>query len=199
MGFGSMFLGFMFLYDFEVALSGAGGAVPRAVVDIFPDPIGWILLFFGLWKMSKKYSDFIFLKQASVFLFAFSLLGVLKNTVLFSTFFTEKGIQNFAGESLDFVEHLFTLGFVWLLFQKTSVLCRKKGEDKLSSAHGMLPRIAMTEGILYVLGFALTKIPLSESVRPAVVILSRLDFLFWVFLIWFGVVSLIRALIRLSD
>ena len=42
MGFGAIFLGIMFLYDFPIPVGKDG--VAYMAPDIFPDLVGWILL-----------------------------------------------------------------------------------------------------------------------------------------------------------
>ena len=52
MGFGAIFLGIMFLYDFPIPVGKDG--VAYMAPDIFPDLIGWILLFFGVRALAKN-------------------------------------------------------------------------------------------------------------------------------------------------
>ncbi len=199
MGFGAMFLGFMFLYDFQIGLRASESEGAYALLDIFPDAIGWCLLFFGLRALAKKFDSFQFLKNSTVFFFVLSLFSLAKETFLFSVFYTPEGRQIFAGQCVDACEHFLTLGFIYLLFQKTAPLCRKYGEDKLSQSHQLLPRIALVEGILFALILVLKLFPLPQDMLSYVSVISRLDFLFWVFLIWYGTITLFRSLRRISD
>lgn len=199
MGFGAMFLGFMFLYDFQLGLRLPGSDSAYAMLDVFPDPVGWILLLVGLGTLSKKAEGFELLKKSTFFFLPLSILTFVKDTFLFSSFFSPQGEQSVAGSLVDLCEHLLILGFVYVLFQKTSALCRKKGEDKLSRFHALLPRFALTEGVLFLLSTLLRYLPLPQGVLAASLVLSRLDFLFWVVLIWLGAIALVRALVRVSD
>lgn len=199
MGFGAMFLGFMFLYDFQLGLRAPGSDSAYALLDIFPDAIGWVLLFFGLRTLSKKDTSFAFLRNSTVFFFILSLFSLAKETLFFTVFYSPAGSQTFVGQCVDICEHLLTLGFIWLLFRKTAPLCRKNGEDKLSRSHDMLPRVAATEGGLYLIALLFRCLPLPAGAAVAVNVISRLDFLFWVFLIWFGTITLFRSMRRLSD
>ncbi len=199
MGFGSLFLGFMFLYDFQVGLRAEGSEGAYALLDIFPDPIGWLLILLGLLTLSKKAEGFGTLRRFPVFFLALSVFTFLKDTLLFNLFYTPEGVQNFVGSTVDFCEHLLTLAFFYLFFTQTALLCRKQGEDKLSRSHAMVPRIAMTEGALFLLARLGSYLSLPTSLEKVFLILSRLDFLFWVFLVWFAVISLVRAMLRISE
>ena len=199
MGFGALFLGFMFLYDFQIGLRASESEGAYALLDIFPDAIGWILLFFGLRRLCKKSDSFSFLKKSTLFFLVLSVFSLVKETLLFSVFYSKNGIQVFAGECFDVCEHLLTLAFIWLLFQKTAPLCRKYGEDRLSQSHLLVPRIALVEAVLFVLVMIARFLPLPQSANSYINVISRLDFLFWVFLIWYGTVTLFRSLRRVSD
>ena len=199
MGFGALFIGFMFLYDFQIGLRASEGASAYAILDIFPDAIGWILLFAGLTVLAKKFDSFRFLRNTTVFFFVLSVFSLVKESFLFSVFYSSEGVQILAGECFDVCEHFLTLGFIYLLFQKTAPLCRKYGEDKLSRSHELMPRIALVEGALFACIFAFRFLPLTNNVLPYMNVISRLDFLFWVFLIWYGTITLFRSLRRISD
>lgn len=199
MGFGAMFIGFMFLYDFQMGLRAPGSEEAYALLDIFPDVLGWLLLFWGIYRLSQRKEMFLSLKAIALFMTVFSVFTLVKDTFLFDWFFSPKGEQNATGLLLDGCEHFFTLVFVWLLFQKTQVLCRKCGEDKLSRFHAIVPRIAVTEGALFLLSALLRLLPLQGTAVAVAQIISRLDFLFWVFLVWFGTIALFRAMVRIDD
>ena len=201
MGFGAMFLGFMFLYDFQLGLRAPGSEEAYALLDIFPDFIGWILLFFGLRTLAKKEVSFTFLKYASLFFLALSLFSFTKETLLFSSFYVsgKSGLtQVFAGECLDVCEHFLTLAFIFLLFRKTASLCREKGEDKVAFQHDLTCRVSVIEGVLYAVALLARLLPQSEKGKAAASVISRLDFLFWVLLIWFGAIALFRAMRRVT-
>ena len=72
MGFGAIFLGIMFLYDFPITLGKAGEAY--MTLDIFPDLAGWILLFFGVSALAKKAEGLDRLRWASLPMLLFSVL-----------------------------------------------------------------------------------------------------------------------------
>lgn len=197
MGFGALFLGLMFLYDFEIGLSS--GVAPYAIVDLFPDLLGWILIFFGLRTLARKAEGFERLRLAPVFFAVVAALNLAKGTLWFSTFYSADGAQIFSGAAVDFAVHFLELAFLWLLFGKTAKLCRKMGDDKLSSSHSLVPRIALTEGVLCLVSKIPSIVTLPDGVKAVFMIVAKLDFLFWVFLIWFGVISMVRAMVRLSD
>ncbi len=194
-----MFIGFMFLYDFQMGLRAPGSEEAYALLDIFPDVLGWLLLFWGILRLSQRKEAFLPLKPMALFMTGVSVLTLAKDTFLFDLFFTSQGQQNTVGLVLDGCEHLFTLAFVWLLFQKTQVLCQKCGEDKLSRFHAIVPRIAVTEGVLFLISSLLRLFPLQGIAVAVAQIISRLDFLFWVFLVWFGTIALFRAMVRIDD
>ena len=198
MGFGALFLGIMFLYDFQVGLRLPGEDVAYAMLDLFPDVIGWILIFVGLNRLEKHVNGLAVLKKVSVLFIALSLVTLGKDTFFYNAFYAENA-QGLFGEILDFCIHLAELAFLAQLFSQTAVLCRKNGEDKLAVSHANVPRVAAAEGFLFVLARGLRLLPLPQSVLPYVSVISILDFLFLVFLIWYGVIAMLRALLRLSE
>ncbi len=198
MGFGALFLGFMFLYDFQVGLRHTGAQEAWAMLDLFPDCIGWCLLFFGLNRLAKKEKKFENLRLFSIFFLVLSLFTLAKDTLLYSAFYTES-VQNFAGEAVDFCVHLLELAFIVLLFRQTAPFCRKYGEDKLALSHSNVPRIAAAEGFLFVLARLGRLFAFSDSLLSIWNVISVLDFIFTVFLVWYGTIALFRALMRISD
>lgn len=198
MGFGALFLGIMFLYDFQVGLRLSGEEAAYAMLDLFPDVIGWILIFVGLNRLAKHVESLAPLKKFSLLFIVLSLVTLIKDTLLYNTFYAEN-TQLFSGEVLDFCVHLLELAFLARLFSQTAVFCRKNGEDKLAVSHANVPRIAAAEGFLFVLARLLRLLPLPGGVLPYVNVISVLDFLFLVFLIWYGVIAMLRALLRLSE
>jgi len=199
MGFGMLFLGMMFLYDFEIGLRGADSTQVHAVLDIFPDLLGWILILFGLRALAKHTEKAQGIKNVPLFFLIVSVLTLLKGTVLFPFFFQSTGIQSFAGEAVDLSVHLLELAFLYCLFSVTAVFCRKKGEDKLSTSHGMVGRIVLVEGCLFLISKIAGFFSLSGTISQVFLVISKLDYLFWVFLVWYGVIALCRAMIRISD
>jgi len=198
MGFGLMFLGLMFLYDFPIVLRESTGAA-HLCLDLFPDIIGWIAFFFGTKSLKKHTKNIEILQKSTLFFMGFSLFLLAKDTLFFRAFYSPDGLPNTAGTLLDLCDHFFTLVFLYLLFQRTANFVRKKGEDRLANHHEMIPRIAVTEGILFLSSRVLRALPLTEELSAGAEILSRLDVLFWIFLIWFGIISLIRAMIRVTQ
>lgn len=197
MGFGFLFIGFMLLYDFEIGLVAGGGA-SYLLLDIFPDVLGFLLLFLGLRKLCQKGEDFAFLKKATLFLFPLSVLMLLKGTLFFSVFYGEAGKASLAATALDACMRLLKLAFTYLLFQKTSAMTFRLGEPKLSSHHGFLPRIALVDGVLYLAATALRNFA-PDGFATVTATLVTLELLFWVFLVWFGAICLFRCVLRLSD
>lgn len=197
MGFGPLFLGLMLLFDTQAGLRAADGSV-YMMVDIFPDILGWILIFFGLRTLSKKAPSFETLKKPVAFLGVLSVFSLAKDTVLYSSFYTAAGAQKTAGEAFDFCDHILTLVFLYFLFSKMVPLARKYGEDKLAVHHRTIPTVVVAEGVCHVLSRVLQILPV-EELKKAGQIVSRLDYLFWIFLIWFAVITMVRSMIRISD
>lgn len=197
MGFGPLFLGLMFLFDAQMGLRAADGSV-HMIVDIFPDIIGWILIFYGLVTLTRKAPDFEAMKKPVVFLALLSVLSLSKDTLLYPHFYTAAGAQRLPGEVFDFCDHLLTLAFLYFLFQKMVPLARKYGEDKLAVHHRTIPTVVLAEGVCHVASRFLQILPV-EALKKTGLIISRLDYLFWVFLIWFAVITMVRSMIRISD
>ena len=198
MGFGALFIGYMFLYDLQLVLRHNGAAEAYAMLDMFPDVVGWILIFFGLRALSKRAEGFELPRRLSVFFVVLSLLTLAKDTLLFESFYAAN-VQSFAGEVIDFCVHLCELAFTVLLFGKTAKLCRKYGEDKLSFTHANVPRIAMMEGIVFVVARVGRFLMVPQSAAAALSVISMLDFIFTVFMIWYAVIALFRTMVRISD
>ena len=200
MGFGAIFLGIMFLYDFPIPV-GKGGVAYMAP-DIFPDVIGWILLFFGVRALAKKASGMDQIRWIPLPMMVFSALSLLKETLWFHSFYTyaeHQITQNLAGVSIDVCMRLVEMAFFVLLFLRSAVFCRKKGEDKLSNAHRMVPRIAIVEGVLFALSRIGLVLPLTKEMAGVFNVLSQLDNLFMIFLVWYAAIAMVRALIRITD
>ncbi len=200
MGFGAMFLGFMLLYDAQIALRHQGEETVYAILDIFPDALGWILLFVGLKALTEKAEQFRFLRNSTLFFLVLSLFSLGKETLLYSVFYSSDGsTQVLSGAVFDVCEHLLTLVFIYLLFQKTAALCKEKREKKLSSFHNAMSFFVIGEGVLYVLAKVARLVFTAETTAVYVNALSMLDFLFWICLVWYGAIALFRAMMRLSD
>ncbi|MBE6713206.1 MAG: hypothetical protein E7580_06780 [Ruminococcaceae bacterium] len=209
MGFGAIFLGIMFLYDFPIVV----GKPPHMIIDIFPDLAGWILLYFGVTALSKKTEGLERLRFVPLAMMAFSALSLLKDTLWFEGFHKVSEVllsenaakvhynvsQTFAGVSFDVCMRLFEMAFLMLLFRRSAVFCRKKGEDKLAMSHLSVPGIALVEGVLFSVSKIALAFSLPKGLANAFGVLSQLDNLFAVFLIWYAAIAMVRALIRISD
>lgn len=201
MGFGALFLGIMFLYDFPITLAKSGGDAYIAL-DIFPDFVGWILLFFGARALAKHVKGLEKLRFLPLFMLALSLFSLAKDTLLFSSFYrvTEEGVrQVFAGVALDVCTRILEMLFFMGLFGASATLCRKKGEDKLSASHSMTRRIALVEAVLFGVSRIGLVLPLTKEMSQVFTVLSQLDNLFMVFLVWYGAIAMVRALVRITD
>lgn len=202
MGFGAIFLGIMFLYDFSIPLAHSGSSTAYLALDIFPDFFGWILLFFGLRKLSQKAAGLEKLRFAPIPMFLLSIFSFLKDTLWFSAFYKveENRIsQGAVGVSFEVLLRVLEVAFLVLLFAKTSQFCRKKGEDKLSLSHQTTQRIAMVEGGLYAISRLGLLLPLTDAMAKVFTVLSQLDNLFFVFLVWHAAIGMVRALVRITD
>lgn len=202
MGFGAIFLGIMFLYDFAIPISHSNLSTAYMALDIFPDFIGWILLFFGLKSFSKKTSGLETLRYVPIPMFVFSILTLLKDTIWFSAFYKveESRIsQGFAGVSVEICVRLLEVAFLILLFSVSGAFCKQKGEDKLSLSHETTRRIAMVEGVSFTLSRLGMMLPLTGTAKSIFSVLFSLDELFFVFLIWHAAIGMVRCLMRISD
>ncbi len=197
MGFGPLFLGLMFLFDAQAGLRADDGSV-YMIIDLFPDILGWFLIFYGLVTLSKKAPSFEKMKKPVFFMGLLSAFSLAKDTVLFSHFYTAAGLQRAYGEVFDFCDHLLTLAFMYFLFKEMVPLARKYGEDKLAVHHRTIPTVVLVEGVCFVLSKALSLVPV-EKIANVGIVISRLDYLFWIFLIWFAVITMVRSMIRISD
>ncbi len=200
MGFGAIFLGIMFLYDFPIPVGKEG--IAYMAPDMFPDLIGWLLLFFGVRSLAKKAEGLDKIRYIPLPMILFSVLAMLKDTLWFSNFYTfaENQIsQNFLGVSFDVCMRLFEMAFLVLLFRRTALFSRKKGEDKLSLSHQMVPRIAIVEAVLFSVSRIVVILSPAKQMTGVFHVLSQLDNLFMVFLVWYAAISMVRALIRITD
>lgn len=200
MGFGAIFLGIMFLYDFPIPVGKE--RIAYMAPDIFPDLVGWILLYFGVSALAKYAKGLERLRFVPLPMAVFSVLSLLKETLWFSNFyvFEENRItQNFAGISFDVCMRLFEMAFLVYLFRCSAVFCRKKGEDKLSVTHATVPKIAIFEAVLFAVSHIGLIVPLTKEMTSVFNVLSSLDNLFMVFLVWYAAIAMVRALIRVTD
>lgn len=200
MGFGAIFLGIMFLYDFPIPIGKDGTAF--MALDIFPDFIGWILLFFGVSALAKRAQGLDRLRYMTLAMLAFSVLSLLKDTLWFSAFYTlseNQIMQSFSGVSFDVCIRLFEMVFLTILFRRTAVFCRKHGEDKLALSHQTVPGITLAEGVLFAVSRIGVVLPLTKEMTGVFHVLSQLDNLFMVFLVWYAAICMVRALIRITD
>jgi hypothetical protein len=200
MGFGAMFLGFMLLFDFQSALRVPGSQEVYAILDLFPDPLGWLLLLIGLNTLSKKDGRFLFLKKCTYVFLPLSLMTFSKDMFLTSWFYSPDGrTQCFAGIMIEAAEHIMVLGFCYFLFRELSDFSFRNGEDKLSRFHALVPRLAVTRGLFFSVTLVAQFFTMTGTVAQTFTVISLLSYLFWVCLIWVGTIALVRSLIRLSD
>ena len=197
MGFGPIFLGIMFLFDAQAGLRAADGSV-HMMLDLFPDLVGWLLLFRGLTVLSEWEKAFLPLKRPAFLMGMLAAFSLAKDTILFPYFYTASGSHRFSVEIFDFCEHLLILAFLYVLFQKMVPFARKHGEDKLAIHHRTVPTLVLAEGGIFVLSKILSVLSVKELESFAVVV-SRLDYLFWIFLVWFAVIAMVRSMIRITD
>ncbi|MBR5296178.1 MAG: hypothetical protein IKU24_06270, partial [Clostridia bacterium] len=70
---------------------------------------------------------------------------------------------------------------------------------RLAQSFLLVPRIAVVEAVLFAFVVIVRFLPLPQTAYAYINVISRLDFLFWVFLIWYGTITLFRSLRRISD
>ena len=87
MGFGPIFLGIMFLFDAQAGLRAADGSV-HMMLDLFPDLVGWLLLFRGLTVLSEWEKAFLPLKRPAFLMGMLAAFSLAKDTILFPYFYT---------------------------------------------------------------------------------------------------------------
>ncbi len=195
MGLGFLFLGFMFLFDFETALSHADSAEVYMLIDIFPDVIGWVLILIGLFLYARKHAEFASLKVFAFPMLAVSVFTLLAGTLWYPVFYTG-GMRIAFLSYLAHAVHFAELVFSFLLFLKLQPICEKEKEPKLASSCRLMRTFVVTEGILYLLSFVLR---LALTSAKVAILAQRLDYLFWVLVIWFGAILLLRSDLKLSD
>lgn len=194
MGFLPISLGVMLLYDLQVALTHPSGEV-YAVVDIFPTFLGFVLILWGLVRLSKRGTDCkreITIAGCLTLLSAFVLI---KDTALYGYFYSD-GIENDVGQCIGFCQHLLILGFLVLLFRKTGSVLASLDEEKLARSHGRMTVFALMEGVVYFLCFALTLTSREGFWDAAYKVTRILDMLLWIILVWFGGIIQLRASLR---
>ena len=194
MGTGLLFIGFFFLFDFQIALKTAGSETVYAILDIFPDAIGWLLIFIGTLRARRHEIKFKPLVPASAVLFAVSVFTVLSETAFFGVFYPD-GNPVLALRVAEVAIHLGELAFSFFLFRAVRALCKGKKEEKLVRASlNELIQIA-AHGVLFVIYMALS-FALPKSTVTSVI--YYLEYLFWIAVVWYGAVTLIRCDLNLS-
>ena len=195
MGLGFLFLGFMFLFDFETALSHTDSAEVYMLIDIFPDVIGWVLILVGLFLYAKKHAEFSSLKIFALPMLAVAVFTLLAGTLWYPVFYVN-GVGNAFLSYFSIAVHAAELVFSFLLFSKLQPICEKEKEPKLASSCRLMRIFVCTEGLLYALSLVLR---LALRGAMAAVLVQRLDYLFWVLAIWYGAILLLRSDLKLSD
>ena len=197
-GFFFLGLGFFFLFDAEVFLRASQGSVPHAVLDLFPDALGWLLLAVGLWALCKEHLHYRPLLTASVIHFFFSVFTLLTETAFFSFFYRiEDGYPEriLFLEILEYALRVTEFIFSLHLFGQTRITCGLKKNEKLTRACKTEERFILIHFVLFAAAILLKYLPL-PAVVPAVA--DRLQYLFWVLAIWFGGITLIRCDLNFS-
>ena len=197
MGFLPISIGIMLLYDFPIALSHPGSTEPYAVLDIFPNVLGFVLILFGLIRLSKKGTA---CKPEMVYALCMTLFSgfvFTKDVFLYRFFYSAEGQESTAGRCVTFVQHLLILGFVALLFRKTASVLSELDETALSRLHKRVPLFVAMDAVIFLLAFLLSLFNISgmETVSRVAQILHML---LWIFIVWFGGVNQLRAALKVN-
>lgn len=190
MGLGLLFVGFMFLHDSQIALRNSAGEI-HMIVDIFPDLLGWILLFFGLYKLCKREERFALVRNLCLPMLALSLFTFLAETAFYPVFFPN-GANGAVIEIVRFAENILIAVFSFLLFKEMVLFCQKEGEEKLANCFRYGKGFAVTEAVLY-LAAQIARFSVPEDMKTLASGLSVCYYLFWIFFIWYSVIQLFRA------
>ena len=201
MGFLPISIGVMLLYDFPIGLSHTGSKEVYAVLDIFPDVLGFALILFGLIRLSKRGYE---CKREIVFASVMTLVSsfvFVKDVLLFRSFYSLDGengaLENTAGRYITFAQQVLILVFLVLLFRKLSSVLTDLDEPALARTNGRIPALALMDAAVYVLSFSLSFISggLFETAARAA---QLLHMLLWILIVWYGGISLLRASLRLN-
>ena len=193
---GALFCGVMFFFDFQIALRGEGESV-HAVLDLFPDPVGVLILLGGIFYLASREKRFASLRVPVLVLLPCSVFITLKNTLFFSTFYTVDGTQNGIGQASDLVMHLVKLVFLILLLSVSAGTCRDREENLLASRFVTARHLCVVQGVLMLAQRLLTLV-LPETAKTVLGVLSLVAYLFWIALLWLCVITLVRMMLRLS-
>ena len=194
MGTGFLFVGFFFLFDFQIALKSAGSDTVYALLDIFPDVIGWILLLIGALRASRREKAFRPLVYGAAGLFLVSVFTLLSETAFFSVFYP--GAAPVPGiRVLEFAVHFGELLFSFFLFRTLYAFCKAKKEEKMTRATLNEQIQIVAHAVLY-LAYLVLSFVLPKSVVTSV--FFYLEYLFWIAVVWYGAATLIRCDLNLS-
>ncbi len=191
-------LGFFFLFDAETYLRAGQGSAPYAVLDLFPDVLAWLLMAAGLWILCREHPHFKPLRFAASVHFFLSVFTLLTETAFFSVFYRMEGEYPEKILFLEIFEYALRVTefiFCLHLFGQVRLFCGEKEDEKLVRACRLEEGFILTHFILFAAAIVLKYLPLPAAV-PAVA--DRLQYLFWILVIWFGGITLIRCDLRLS-
>lgn len=201
MGFGFLLFGIPFLFDFQFSLISPESGAPHMILDLFPNFVGFALLFFGLRRLARKDPSFQRLTPLTALLFVTGVFVFLKDTVFFSRFYTVETdargayvvTESAAGLAIGFCQHLLIGAFLYFLFSRELALFSALGEEKLAKFSARLPQFVLCEAIAYAVSALLTDAVLPTLLKNAVKVLSALDMILWVFVIWYALIVNLRA------
>lgn len=199
-GFFFLGFGFYFLFDLEVLLRHAGGEAPYAVLDLFPDVLAWLLMGIGLFFLTRKYAEVKSLRNAAVVHFALSVFTLLSETAFFAFFFTadpDGAERILAMEIFEYALRVTEFIYCVHLFDRIRLIAlNRENEPKLASA-------CKTECIFIAAHFAVFAASIILKYVPASGTAARvadwLQYLFFLLVIWFGGITLIRCDLKMSE
>ena len=191
-------LGFFFLFDVELFLTSKEGSAPYACLNLFPDVIAWLLMAAGLWILCRKHPHFKPLRFAASVHFFLSVFTLLTETAFFSVFYRMEGEYPEKILFLEIFEYALRVTefiFCLHLFGQVRLLCGEEKDDKLARACRLEERFIAAHFVLFAASAVLSFLPV-----PAIVsaVADRLQYLFWILVIWYGGITLIRCDLRLS-
>ena len=194
---GAFFIGAMFFFDFQIALRGEDGSV-HAILDLFPDVLGVLILAAGVFYLSARKKLFSDLRIPVLVFFPFSVFTSLKHTLFFSSFYAPDGGQNTAGEIGDLVVHLLKIALLFLLLSDAYRLCFEKGEKRVAAQCLTARRLGVAQGVLYLADRLLPLVFPALAETDTAGVLSLVSYLFWIAFIWICVIALARMMLRTS-
>ena len=86
-----------------------------------------------------------------------------------------------------------------VLFRKTSEVLADRKENALAKAHSRMTVFSVMELIVYAVCFVFIFVVKEEGfLKSFAAVLSKLDMLLWVFIVWYGGINQMRASWRLG-